>query len=272
MTAQPSITVPAPFTVHERRRETHDTVTVVLEAPDGFEFTAGQFNMMSPFGVGEAAISISGDAAATDTITHTIRAVGAVTDALCDLRPGDVVGVRGPFGSGWPKAQLRGRDVVVVAGGIGLAPVRPAILDALRDEAGSLSIVYGARTPADLLYTDEYAAWERQGARVEVTVDRADPSWHGDVGFVTTALERVVTGLSRPIAVACGPEVMMRVAAERLIGLGVAPTEILVSLERNMKCGAGWCGHCQYGSDFVCRDGPVFPYSDVETRFSVREL
>jgi NAD(P)H-flavin reductase len=267
-----------PFRVLDNRIETHDTFTVTF-APDdggpGIPFAPGQFTMVYVYGIGEVPLSISGDPATPDVLVHTVRRVGAVTEAITSLAPGDVVGVRGPFGTAWPLDTADGGDVVVVAGGIGLAPVRPAVLHILdqRDRYGSVSIVYGSRTPADLLYDDQVHAWRaRFDLNVQVTVDRGSDEWMGDVGVVTPMLNRVDFDPPTTTCIVCGPEIMMRVVAKNLANRGIPPEQVWVSLERNMKCGIGLCGHCQIGPLFVCKDGPVVTYASVASRLGVEEL
>jgi NAD(P)H-flavin reductase len=231
--------------------------------------------MLYPFGIGEAAISLSGDTADGSRLVHTVRAVGAVSAAIGRLRPGDVLGVRGPFGIGWPIDRARGRDVVLVAGGIGLAPLRPVIYAVLRDRAafGRLLVLYGARQASDLLYRDELAQWQaRSDLELYVTLDKADPTWTGRVGFVTALLPLLRFQHGNAVVMTCGPEVMMRATANALIPTGVRAEAIFVSMERNMKCAAGLCGHCQFGPHFVCKDGPVFPYARVRDLLTVREI
>jgi NAD(P)H-flavin reductase len=270
--------LPRSFTVTERVAETEDTFTIDLEPSDSgpdLSFAPGQFMMMYAYGVGEVPISISGDPSRPDTLTHTIRAVGAVTNALSELGVGDEIGIRGPYGVGWPMGRAEGGDVVVVAGGIGLAPVRPAIRQMLadRDEYRSVSIVYGSRTPDDLLYQDELHEWKaRFDLNVQVTVDRDAPSWTGDVGVVTPLINRLDFDPGHTIAIVCGPEIMMRVVAKDLRSRGVPSSDIYVSLERNMKCAVGFCGHCQFGSAFLCKDGPVVPYATVADRLAMEQL
>jgi NAD(P)H-flavin reductase len=274
----PEPMLPRPFEVTEVRRETVDTVTLDLIASDDgppIEFLPGQFTMMYIFGVGEVPISICGDPESPKTLTHTVRGVGAVTNAICALTPGDKIGIRGPYGTAWPVTEATGRDIVIVAGGIGLAPVRPAIYWVLSHRAayGSFSVVYGARTPEDLLFGDEVQTWRgRFDVNMQVTVDRGGPGWMGDVGVVTPLLNRAAFNPGNTTAIVCGPEVMMRVVARDLAARGLPETDVFVSLERNMKCGIGSCGHCQFGSHFICKDGPVVAYAEVAGRLGLDEL
>lgn len=273
----PEPMLPRTYGVVSTREETYDTTTLVLEPDDGqaLDFQPGQYTMLYVFGVGEVPLSISGDPGRPETLVHTIRAVGAVTRALVGLRAGDLVGVRGPYGSGWPVSAARGRDLLVVAGGIGLAPLRPVLYEAAsrRDELGRVSLVYGARSPSDLLYQDEVGAWDQLAdLDVEVTVDVSDRDWRGDVGMVTGLLPRVPVDPGRTVAMLCGPEVMMKVVARELLAADLDPEDISVSIERNMKCAIGLCGHCQFGADFVCWGGPVFSYAAVANRWQVAEI
>jgi NAD(P)H-flavin reductase len=269
---------PEPFEVRRIARETRDAFTLTLAPLCGERlrpFAPGQFNMLYVFGVGEVPISISGDPARPEVLVHTIRAVGATTRALQRLKRGNRVGVRGPFGSAWPVERAHGHDVVFVAGGIGLAPIRPAILHVLRQRAlyGRVVILYGARTPRDMLYPRELSEWRgRFDVTVDVTVDRATVEWQGSVGVVTRLVERAGFDPTSAIAFICGPEVMMRYAAQALLRRGMEEPGLFVSLERNMKCALGVCGHCQFGPWFVCRDGPVFRYDRIRSFFGVREV
>jgi len=267
--------VPQPYQVTARHEECPDTVTLAL-VPLREQIPTprpGQFSMVYAFGVGEVPISVSGRVGTTGLL-HTLRAVGAVTRALHAARPGDVLGLRGPFGTGWAVPAPERADLVIVAGGIGLAPLRPVIYHALgeRGRYRSVTVLIGARSPADLLFTGEYARWTAGGIDVRVTVDRAHSGWTGHVGLVTTLFTGVVTDPGRTVAFTCGPEVMMRLSARDLADRGVPPTAIQLSLERNMRCGIALCGHCQLGPVLVCRDGPVIDYDRGEPLLSVREL
>jgi NAD(P)H-flavin reductase len=273
--AAPEAMVPRLFRVTATQRETADTATLRLEPErgEGFEFRPGQYTMLTVFGVGEVPISISGSPHRPETLVHTIRAVGAVTEALVGMRPGEPVGVRGPFGVGWPVAEAESMHVLLVAGGIGLAPLRPSVLDVLarREQFARLSLVYGARTQSDLIYRHELAAWRsRSDIDVEVTVDVSDAGWSGDVGMVTGLLPRVPLDPGAAVAMVCGPEIMMRFTAAALVKRGVAAERIQVSLERNMECAIAHCGHCQLGPVFVCREGPVFDWASAGSLLEVR--
>lgn len=274
----PSPLFPNPFRIQRVKKETHDTVTIELELPngvEGFPFAAGQFNMLSVFGIGEVPISISGDPAMPKILKHTTRAVGTVTKAICKLRRGEIVGVRGPLGSHWPLEESMGNDVILVAGGIGLAPLRPAMyrLISQREKYGKVVLLYGARTPQDLLYTHELEQWRgRFDVEVKVTVDSATGSWRGNVGVVTSLIPRVQFDPLHTVAMICGPEVMMRFTLMELQKCGVKNENIFISMERNMRCGIGFCGHCQFGPVFVCKDGPVFNYNRIKNFFGKREI
>ncbi len=268
--------VPVPHRVVSRTHETMDTWTLELEPlAEGIRPRAGQFDMLYAFGVGEVPISTSGSHEADAPLIHTIRAVGAVTTALCALEPGAVVGVRGPFGNEWPLAEATGGDLVVVAGGIGLAPLRPAIRHALehREDFGSVAVLVGARTPQDLLFRDELEQWRsRLDIEVDVTVDAAQSGWHGRVGLVTTLIPGAVMNPAAAVALVCGPEVMMTFVVRALVERGLPLECIWVSMERNMRCAVGHCGHCQLGPTLICRDGPVFRADDMVRLMEVREL
>jgi NAD(P)H-flavin reductase len=266
--------VPLPYTVRSRGRETADTWTIELEPCSGeaIDLEPGQFAMLTAYGVGEVPISLS-SRGPDGTLVHTIRDVGAITAELCRVPRGGTVGVRGPFGTTWPLAHARGADVVVLGGGLGLAPLRPAVegLLAEREAYGHLFLLYGARTPGDLLYPQQLDDWRTDGVDVRLTVDAGTRSWLGRVGFVSALLDDVTVSESS-VALVCGPEVMMRVTVGALLARGVPAGSIYVSLERSMSCGIGHCGHCQLGPILICRDGPVFTWDEVGGLLAVREL
>ena len=276
--SSPDPMFPRPYRVHRVTKETSDTFTLELlpEAGHaGFAFAAGQFNMLYVCGIGEVPISISGDPGVPQALVHTTRAVGAVTKGMEELKKGDSIGIRGPFGTNWPVAAAEGNDVVFVAGGIGLAPLRPALYQVLanRERYGRVVLLYGARTPEDILYRKQLKEWRADlGLEVHVSVDRATRDWRGNVGVVTTLIPRVPFDPYHTVAMVCGPEVMIRYTVMELERRGVAQDQIFVSLERNMKCGVGFCGHCQHGPNFVCKDGPVFPFSRVRDLLGQREV
>jgi len=270
--------LPTPFRISRIQREISDTFTVDLIPASGGRlgrFAPGQFNMLYVFGVGEVPISISGDSGDGSCVTHTIRAVGSVTEVMMSLKRGDIVGLRGPFGSGWPVQQAQGSDIVLIGGGIGFSPLRPVIyyLVAHREKYGNICIYYGARTPEDILYRRELEKWRSQfDLNVEVTVDRATGKWAGRVGVVTRLIPRGGFDPFHTIAMVCGPELMMRYAVQALNEQEVTNERIYISMERNMRCGVGFCGHCQYSSYFVCKDGPVFRFDRIKDIFEIREL
>ena len=273
---------PSRYVVAARRAETHDTVTLMLrpaEAPIEPP-RPGQFTMLYVYGVGEVPVSISGfrpegsQGSRGQVIVQTIRAVGAVTRALCAAAPGAMVGVRGPFGTDWQPHRADGRDMLVVAGGIGLAPLRPVLLTALAERAryDRVALLVGARSPDDLIFTRELETWRRRDADVRVTVDHGSAGWTGQVGLVTKLIDAAIEDPADTVAFVCGPEIMLRLCSEELINRGVAATDIRVSLERNMRCGAALCGHCQLGPLLLCRDGPVVSYAEAAPLMARKEL
>lgn len=262
--------LPETFRIERFVKESYDTFTLELEPDRGnrvFPFEPGQFNMLYVYGVGEIPISISGDPLHPETLIHTTRAVGTVTKAMGALKPGDTIGVRGPFGSEWPVRAAKGYDVVFVAGGIGLAPLRPALYHILahREKYGRIVLLYGCRSPEDILFRRELEKWRaRFDLEIYVTVDYASARWHANVGVVTKLISKAPFDPLNTIAMVCGPEVMMRFTAIELAKRGVRPDDIYISMERNMKCAIGFCGHCQYGPVFICKDGPVFTYQQMQ--------
>lgn len=272
-----------PWTSHAarivaKRPETPGVTSYDLEIGDerirdGYRFVPGQFNMLHLPGIGEAAISIASDPARPRRLTHTVRAVGNVTQACERLAVGDEILLRGPYGNSWPLAELAGGDVVVVAGGLGLASQRAAVLEMVGRRASFRRVVvlHGAKSPEGLLYGDEYDAWRRAGIEVHLTVDAADAAWRGRVGFVTDLLAGLSFG-APPGLLCCGPDPMMAAVARTAGGMGIGPERVWVSLERNMSCAVGQCGLCQFGPFFVCLDGPVFRYDSVAALMGVKCL
>jgi NAD(P)H-flavin reductase len=262
------------YQVLSRRQDLADTFTLELTPVNEAQPPPdpGQFNMLWAFGVGEAPISVAGYEGGV--LTHTIRQVGAVTRSLCAAGEGDQIGLRGPYGTGWGLARAHGGDAVVVAGGLGLAPVRPIITSVMRDRSlyGRVVVLVGARTPDYLLYREELEQWSnRLDIEIQLTVDVASRDWGGNVGMVTRLIGRADFNPEVTTAFVCGPEVMMRFVARGLIDRGVRPANVFVSLERNMHCAIGHCGHCQLGPEFICKDGPVLPWPRVEPLLRTRE-
>lgn len=239
-----------------------------------YAFRPGQFNMLYLPGAGEVAISLSADPASGATWAHTIRAAGAVTRALGRLSVGATLGVRGPFGSSWPLNAAHGDDVLLIAGGLGLAPLRPVVHHLLnrRERYGRAVLLYGSRTPETLCFAAQFDEWRRRGLEIEVTVDRPQAGWAGHVGAVSLLLDRVPLDSRRTWALVCGPEVMMQYAAQAALARGIESDHVWVSWERNMQCAVGLCGHCQWGPLFVCKDGPVFCYDQISPYLSIEGL
>jgi NAD(P)H-flavin reductase len=266
---------PFPFVVARRERETSDTWTLTLEPLQGEApvVAPGQFMMVYVFGIGEVPISVSGAAGQPGPVVLTVRAVGAVTNAICASDFGTTLGLRGPFGTEWPIEAAAHGDVVVVAGGIGLAPLRSVVLRTIsqRHRFGTVSLLYGARTPGDLLYAAQLEQWRRT-IGVDVTVDAGDEGWRGRVGVVPKLVAAARFRPEETTAFVCGPEAMMRFTIAALLDRGVRPERVFVSLERHMDCGVGHCGHCQLGPTLICRDGPVYSYADAARWLEVREL
>jgi NAD(P)H-flavin reductase len=272
----PMLTHPVPI-----RRviwENDDTFTLTLDLDDAlpeYRFLPGQFNMLYVYGMGEVAISISSDPSRKGTLDHTIHRVGSVTTALAHKKRGDVIGLRGPFGSTWPVDAARGKDVCIATGGIGLAPLRPVIFSILRerDQFGRVIVMYGGRSALDLLYRVELEKWENDH-QVEalVTVDRGDTSWKGHIGVVTTLFSHIKLDTRNTVAFVCGPEVMMKYTVDELENRGLSQDQVYLSMERNMKCAVGFCGHCQMGPTFICKEGPVYPLPKIRHLLDRKEL
>lgn len=274
-TANPML--PRPAVVRAVRAEAYGISTFSLEYADTTTptaFAAGQFNMIYLPGFGEVAISICSDPGAPRLLEHTIRYAGTVTRALGRLQPGDTVGLRGPYGNPWPMDLARGKDLMIVSGGIGLAPLRPVILEVLRQRAsfGRILLLYGGRTPQDLLYTGEFEQWQDGGVEMYVSVDRADDTWKGQVGVIPMAFYRTRLDHRNTLVFSCGPEIMMRFVIYEAMARRIPKESIFVSMERNMKCAIGFCGHCQLGPVFICRQGPVFRFSTIEPFFGREEF
>ncbi len=266
--------VPTPTPILRRVRETEDVFSVSINVGET-SAEPGQFNMLTVFGAGEIPISISAICKASGETVHTVRNVGGVSQVMAQLRAGDEIGVRGPFGRGWPIDAAIDKNVLIVAGGIGLVPLRPVLQHCL-SHAGhfrDIVLLYGARTPEDVLFRDELAVWEQQGRlKVELSVDQCDPTWQGNVGVITPFIARQQIDFDNTVAMVCGPEIMMRFACDELRRQGLAEASLYLSMERNMKCGVGFCGHCQLGPHFVCKGGPVFSLAELSPWIGRAEL
>ena len=256
--------------VIERIREAEDIATLRLRLVDNrtheaLRFAPGQFNMLYLFGLGEAPISIVSDPEDREYFDHTIRAVGRVTRPLADLPEGARLGVRGPYGRGWPMAEAKGKDVLIMTGGLGCAPVVSVINYCLRrrDDYGRILVLQGVKHSKDLIWRERYEALRADGVEVRLAADVQDRHWPWTVGPVTQLLDGLRLDPANTVAMMCGPEPMMLASAQRLEALGMADTQLYLSLERGMKCATGHCGQCQLGGHFVCRDGPVFPFRDI---------
>ena len=268
-----------PARIQTIRQELSDTATFELVFEEevfgkDYRFRPGQFNMLYLPGFGESAISISSDPERLDSISHTVRVAGNVTQALLRHQVGEQILLRGPFGSAWPMDQCRGMDVVIACGGIGLAPLRPAIYHIInhRDDFARVHLLYGARTPDGLLYTDEHEQWSRSGIEVKTTVDVGDVTWQGHIGVVPLLFDQLKLSPGQTRILTCGPEIMMRFVVFEGLARGVSRDDMFVSMERNMQCAVGFCGHCQLGPAFVCKDGPVFSYKTMEPFFNLEDF
>ena len=266
-----NIYLPSMATVTEVRPETPDISTFVVTFDDptlreSFTYRAGQFAEMSVFGVGECPIGIASSPTSKGFLEFCVRAVGTVTNAIHDLEAGDKVGVRGPLGNSWPIEEIEGKDLLFIGGGIGLPPLRSLIRYVLdnRDRYGAVEIVYGARSPQDLVYKDELREWdERPDVAFYVTVDVGDETWDGPVGFVPPFLKEINPSPENKVAFTCGPPIMIKLVVDALEEMGYADADIVTTLEMKMKCGVGKCGRCNIGDKYICRDGPVFSFEQL---------
>jgi NAD(P)H-flavin reductase len=267
-----------PVVIRRTIWENDDTFTLTLDLGgemSGFRFSPGQFNMVYVYGLGEAAVSISSDPARPQLLDHTIHRVGLVTTSLAHKKRGDVIGIRGPFGSAWPVDVARGKDVCIASGGIGLAPLRPVLYTILKERSayGRVILLYGGRSPLDLLYRVELEKWANEyDVEVLVTVDRGDSSWKGHIGVVTSLFQYIKLDARATVAYVCGPEIMMKYTVDELERRGVPTEQVFLSMERNMKCAVGFCGHCQMGPTFICKDGPVYPLPVIRPLLDKKEL
>jgi sulfhydrogenase subunit gamma (sulfur reductase) len=260
-----NIYVPMEAAVQDVMALSEDVGLFTFKTRERLRHRPGQFYMVSVMGYGEVPISVASPE--NERFQLCIRRVGHVTSALHGLRPGDKVGLRGPYGNGFPLEPAKGRDVLVVAGGLGIVPLRPLLLKLLKEKEdyGRLFLFHGARNPADILFRDESAHWERSGVTITHTVDCADANWKGCVGVVTAHLDKVQTDLAEATAYVCGPPVMIDAAMRALANRAMPEERIITSLEAHMKCGVGKCGHCYRGAKYLCTDGPVFSLRELKT-------
>jgi NAD(P)H-flavin reductase len=269
--------IPRPMRIETIIDETYNVRTFRLRPTNGgnVEYSPGQFNMLSVFGVGEIPVTASSDPYQSEYLDHTVRAVGSVTNVMFSLKAGDHIMVRGPFGTTWPMKEMKGKDVMVVGGGIGLNPLKSVIIGVSRrrSDYGKLYVLHGARTPQDLLFTRDYDEWGKiPNSELHITVDAGDDKWRGNVGVVTTLFDKFSFDPARTVALLCGPEVMMYFTAKELLKRGLPSGSLYLSMERHMRCGIGFCGHCQMGPFFICKDGPIFAYDSIGKFFGVRQI
>lgn len=265
------IDTPLTMKIVAKNEESPDIFTLTLqfmeEKQTDYDFQPGQFNMLYLFGVGEVPISILAHGEANTLYAHTIRRVGRVTQGLSLLKVGDCVGLRGPFGRGWPLDKAQGKDVLIVTGGLGCAPSVSIIHHILKHRSlyGRLIILQGVKHSDDLIFKKQYNEWAQlPDVQVALAADMSQPNWPGHTGLITELLDQVHLDLHQTICMMCGPEGMMRATAERLTHLQLPEEAIYLSLERNMECAIGHCGHCQFGGTFICKEGPVFNYAEVK--------
>lgn len=267
--------LPKEAVIVERIQESATIFTLRLEFTDPqvnaqYRFQPGQFNMVYLYGVGEVPISIVSDPESEQRYDHTIRVVGRVTRGLAQLQQGERVGIRGPFGRGWPLREAEGRDIMIVTGGLGCAPVVAVIGYVLRrrERYGRLTIMQGVKHADDLLWRQRYEQWAKMpNTQVIVAADQVGKSWPWAIGRVTDLFDQVHIEAQRTVAMMCGPEGMMAAAVKELTRRGLGEDTIYLSMERNMQCAVGHCGHCQYGGQFICKDGPVFAFSEIKHLF-----
>jgi len=272
----PASLIPIKTAIVDIKNETQNVRTYYIKLPNSVEIPKpGQFNMIYIHGVGEVPISVSDIDYEARVVAHTVRFVGSVTKAFSILEKDSLIGFRGPYGIGWPMDLAIGRNLILIAGGIGLPPLRPVIREVAKNRAmyRKLFILYGARTPDDLIYRHEYRDYESiPDTEFYITVDKSNNDWKGRVGVVTDLISLINIDPSETLVFVCGPEIMMKFAVKELLKKGFKGNKIFLSLERRMKCGVGLCGHCQMGPYFVCRHGPVFPLWFISRYFWVDQI
>ncbi len=262
-----NIYAPAKAVIKDVIEETPAIKTFVLKTEPAFRFAAGQFIELTVPGAGEAPFTPSSDPACSGELEITIMKAGKITSIIHSMKPGDELGLRGPYGKGYPLDKFDGKDILIVGGGVGLAPLR-SLLFAFFGESGrfpSIVLRYGARTPQDIIYKRLVGGWgDKQGVDFKITVDKADRDWKGNVGVVTTILDSLPVKIENAACVICGPPIMMKFAAAKILEIGFRHEDIYLSMEKNMSCGLGKCGHCRLGPYYVCKDGPVFTYQQIK--------
>lgn len=274
----PNACLPDEAVVLERIQEAPDLFTLRLKITDAqrqaeYEFAPGQFNMLYLYGVGEIPISIVNDPADSHIIDHTIRIVGRVTRGFAQLKAGDRIGIRGPYGRGWPMQASLNKDIVIITGGLGCAPVVSAInyIEKHRSNYGQLNIVQGVKHSNDFIWKERYDAWrELSDTRVLLAADVGDSLWPFHIGLVTELFDQLAFDINNTAVMMCGPEGLMRVSCDYMLKREVLSSQIFLSMERNMQCAIGHCGHCQFGAQFICKDGPVFSYDKIKPLFETR--
>ncbi len=263
-----NIYIPLNGKIEEITKLTGDVRLFKIKTETPVDYAPGQFFMLSVWGAGEVPISAASLPKENGTIELCIRKTGVVTSAIHSLETGQSIGLRGPYGNGFPRDISTGRDVVIVAGGIGIAPLRPLIQQFIKNhsEAGKVTLLYGSRTPDEIIFRDEVEEWKESGIAVALTVDKGNDNWKGNVGLVTGLWPEVQTNFKKAAAYICGPEVMIKAAMRDLFFLGMPDERIITTLEAHMKCGVGKCGHCYIGPQYICTDGPVFSYKKIKER------
>lgn len=267
--------IPSPFQIKSIVHESSDVYSLALTPVKGEipAFIPGQFNMLYLYGFGEIALSDSSHPFEKQQTYHTIHAVGSITKAMQHLKEGDQIGMRGPFGSHWP-VEKKDCNVLVVAGGIGLTAMRSVLfyLGANREQYKKITVLYGTRTPDSIIYRNEMKQWQEQDIEMQVSVDEPDANWNGHVGVVTSLIPKHLPSPKNTLVLVCGPEIMIKASLSELKNMGIDPKDVYVSMERNMQCAVGFCGHCQYGPYFLCKDGPIFSYEQVQNFLDIEEL
>ncbi len=258
---------PVEAKIEEVRQETPTIKTFVLRPESSFSFATGQFIELTVPGSGEAPFTPSSDPEVKERMEVTIMDVGRVTSRLHKMNTGETVGIRGPYGKGYPLDKFQGKDILIVGGGVGLAPLRSLIFSLFTqiEKYNKVALCYGARTPSDIVFKNSLSEWsKKKKVDIVTTVDVGDSTWKGNVGLVTTILKDLAVDLKKAVSVVCGPPIMMKFVTLKLLDSGFKPADIYLSMEKNMSCGLGKCGHCRLGKYYVCRDGPVFTYEDIK--------